>query len=82
MHDLLQFISNSGPFNLDQIRGDLLMHWGEQLKIENFLAPGNGRIVSNEELGQMVERLYKQSAAAATTNYASKQTNGSKLLEE
>ena len=34
LHDLYQFISNSGLFNLDQIKPDLVLHWGEQLKIE------------------------------------------------
>ena len=34
------------------------MHWGEQLKIEKFLLPGEGKLVKNEELGQMLENLY------------------------
>lgn len=45
LHDLYQFISNSGLFNLDQIKSDLILHWGEQLNIEKFLLPGNGRLV-------------------------------------
>ena len=36
------------------------MHWGEQLKIEKFLLPGNGRLVQNEELGELITKLYKQ----------------------
>ena len=29
LHDLYQFISNSGSFNLDQLKGDLIVHWGD-----------------------------------------------------
>ena len=59
MHDLHQFISNSGLFNLDQLNADLVLHWGEQLRIEKFLLPGNGRLVQNEELGKLINNLYK-----------------------
>ena len=58
LHDLYQFMSNSGSFNLDQLKCELVMHWGEQLKIEKFLLPGEGKLVKNEELGQMLEDLY------------------------
>ena len=60
LHDLYQFISNSGSFNLDMLKGDLIVHWGEQLNIEKFLLPGEGRLVHNEDLGKMLEGLYKQ----------------------
>ena len=42
------------------LKGDLIVHWGEQLNIEKFLLPGEGRLVHNEDLGKMLEGLYKQ----------------------
>ena len=62
LHDLFQFISNSGLFNLDQLRGDLFMQWSEQLNIDKFIQPGNGRLVPNAELGRLLDDLYKQMA--------------------
>jgi len=47
LHDLYQFISNSGSFNLDQIRPGLFQHWSEKLKLEKFLVAGNGGLVHN-----------------------------------
>lgn len=64
LHDLYQFITNSGLFNLDQLKSDLIMHWGEQLNIERFLIPGEGRLVKNEELGRILEELYANSDKA------------------
>ena len=58
MHDLYQFISNSGSFNLDQLKGDLIMHWGEELNIQKFIVNGNGRLVQNEDLGVILSNLY------------------------
>lgn len=43
------------------------MHWGEQLKIEKFLLPGEGKLVKNEELGKMLEDLYANQERAAKT---------------
>ena len=60
MHDLYQFISNSGLFNLDQLKGDLIMHWGEELNIQKFIVNGNGRLVQNEDLGVILSNLYNQ----------------------
>jgi len=37
LHDLYQFISNSGLFNLGHLKGELLIQWAKQLKIEQFL---------------------------------------------
>ena len=64
LHDLYQFMTNSGSFNLDQLKSDLILHWGEQLKIEKFLLPGEGRLVQNEDLGRLLEGLYKQQETA------------------
>lgn len=60
-------MSNSGSFNLDQLKGDLVVHWGEQLKIEKFLLPGEGKLVKNEELGKMLEDLYANQEKAQKT---------------
>ena len=43
------------------------MHWGEQLKIEKFLLPGEGKLVKNEELGKMLENLYANQERAQKT---------------
>ena len=59
---MYQFISNSGSFNLDQLKGDLILHWGEKLNIEKFLIPGDGRLCQNEDLGKILQGLYKQNA--------------------
>lgn len=66
LHDLYQFISNSGLFNLGHLKGDLLMHWAKKLNIENFLGQGIGQIQENPDLGRIVETLYRnyQSAGA------------------
>lgn len=67
LHDLYQFVSNSGSFNLDQLKSDLILHWGEQLNIEKFLIPGEGRLVKNEELGKILEELYSHQDQALKT---------------
>lgn len=59
MNDMFQFISNSGCFNLDQLRADLFFEQSEQLKIEHLIIASNGRLVSNHDLGQIVQDLYK-----------------------
>ena len=59
MNDLFQFISNSGCFNLDQLRTDLFFQSSEQLRIDTFLEQGNGRLISNHDLGQIIQDLYK-----------------------
>ena len=45
MLDMFQFVSNSGLFNLDQLRGDLVSQWCEQLNIEKFVRQGAGKLV-------------------------------------
>jgi hypothetical protein len=59
LQDLHQFISNSGLFNLDQLKGDLLAQYAEKLNIDKFLTQGAGRIAQNQDLGNMIETLYK-----------------------
>lgn len=63
---MYQFISNSGWFNLDQLRPGLVQHWSEKLKLEQFLMAGNGGLVHNEALGKIICGLYKTQAMGST----------------
>lgn len=74
MHDLYQFLSNSGLFNLGQLKGDLLVASAQKLGIEQFLSQGVDQIAENPQLGRMIDALYQ--------NWAARTGGGAEIKEE
>lgn len=65
LHDLFQFISNSGFFNLNQLKPEVVQHWSRVLRLEKFVSNG-GQLVCNEELGVHISRLYQHVQGTTT----------------
>lgn len=81
LHDLFQFISNSGLFNLDQLKPELVMHMSETLNLEQFLVAGNGGLVSNESLGRIVMNMYSGAQGVVSSTQRSP-INSAMLIED
>ena len=80
LHDLFQFISNSGLFNLDQLKPELVMHWSETLNLDQFLVAGNGGLVTNESLGKIIMNMYSASGVVSNTHRSP--INSAMLIED